>query len=242
MTLKQMGSIRAGFDTNESAAGNIGIVARAIICANSHCLKATVDVAVAEASRRSDGRVVISGNSIPFIQRRLLPESGAKPQPDYIPQVIRDDYLEACRIKDLSPKAAATLCRRCLQGMIRDFAKISGRTLYDEITALKAEVEAGTAPQSISPESVDAIEHVRGVGNIGAHMEKDIGVIVPVDPNEAQILIELIESLFEEWYVRRHRRKALFNSVKTIASEKADLRKAKPIDGPESAGEQPDKL
>ena len=54
-----------------------------------------------------------------------MPESDAKPQPEFIPEAIRQDYREACRIRDLSPKASATLARRCLQGMIRDFCAIT---------------------------------------------------------------------------------------------------------------------
>lgn len=37
---------------------------------------------------------------------------------------------------------------------------------------------------------------VREIGNIGAHMEADINVIIDVDPDEAQILIDLVELLF----------------------------------------------
>ena len=46
------------------------------------------------------------------------------------------------------------------------------------------------------------------MGNIGAHMEKDINVIVDVDPNEAKLLIGLIETLVDDWYVTRHERKS----------------------------------
>ena len=49
--------------------------------------------------------------------------------------------------------------------------------------------------------------YVRKIGNIGAHMEADINVIVDVDRNEAQVLIELAELLFEEWYVAAETRK-----------------------------------
>jgi hypothetical protein len=52
---------------------------------------------------------------------KLLPESRAKEFPDYVPAAILDDYRQACRIASFSPKASATLARRCLQGMIRDF-------------------------------------------------------------------------------------------------------------------------
>lgn len=52
---------------------------------------------------------------------RLLPGSHAKAFPDYIPKPLRIDYEEASAIIDKSPKSSATLARRCLQGIIRDF-------------------------------------------------------------------------------------------------------------------------
>jgi hypothetical protein len=150
----------------------------------------------------------------------LLPDSLAKPQPEYIPKAIIDDYHESCRIKELSPKASATLARRCLQGMIRDFTKISKARLIDEVNALSAAVEAGTAPTGVTPESVEAIDKVRELGNIGAHMERDVDVIVDIEPGEAQILIELIEMLFEEWYVARHVRQERLARVAAVSAEK----------------------
>ncbi|MCP1830281.1 hypothetical protein ACVIHH_005106 [Bradyrhizobium sp. USDA 4518] len=35
---------------------------------------------------------------------------------------------------------------------------------------------------------MDAIDAVRIVGNIGAHMEKDVNLIVDIEPGEAQML------------------------------------------------------
>lgn len=161
-----------------------------------------------------------------YLTHTLLPRSSSKPQPEYIPYALREDYDEACAIRDLSPKAAATLVRRCLQGMIRDFCKIDDkRTLADEIKALKALVDEGRAPSGVTAESVEAIDHVRGIGNIGAHMEKDIDLIVDVDPNEAQVLIELVEMLFAEWYVARHHRQERLGRLKDIAETKQEARK-----------------
>ena len=54
----------------------------------------------------------------------IRPNTLAKQFPDYIPKAIRQDYEEAYSIVNLSPKASATLSRRCLQGMIREFWKI----------------------------------------------------------------------------------------------------------------------
>ncbi|TIM24490.1 MAG: DUF4145 domain-containing protein [Mesorhizobium sp.] len=152
---------------------------------------------------------------------RLRPASFAIPQPGFIPEPLRNDYYEACLIRDLSPKASATLSRRCLQGMIRDFCNISKARLIDEIKELRKLVDEDAAPKGVETETVDAIDHVRGVGNIGAHMEKDINNIVEVDPGEAQALIELIEMLFAEWYVAREKRRERLRKIETIATNKA---------------------
>ncbi|MEK9179887.1 MAG: DUF4145 domain-containing protein [Patescibacteria group bacterium] len=124
---------------------------------------------------------------------------------------MQEDYREACRIRDLSPKASATLARRCLQGMIRDFWSISKSRLKDEVDALEEKVDVSTW------ESIDA---VRSVGNIGAHMEKDIDVIVDVEPGEAQLLIGLVEQLIDDWYVQRHDRAERMQKVRKLAEDK----------------------
>ena len=143
---------------------------------------------------------------------RLRPESSAKPQPDYIPPQIVEDYYEACRIRDLSPKASATLSRRCLQGMIRHFWDVKDKkNLYEEIEAIKEKADTATW---------EAIDTVRGVGNIGAHMEKDVDLIVSVEPGEAQLLLELIETLFDEWYVAKHDREQRMGAIKRLGEEK----------------------
>jgi hypothetical protein len=75
----------------------------------------------------------------------------------------------------------------------------------------------------VQADTVDAIDHVRQIGNIGAHMEADINVIVDVDPDEAQVLIELAELLFDEWYVNREQRTQRFAQLGLIAADKKQL-------------------
>jgi Domain of unknown function (DUF4145) len=135
----------------------------------------------------------------PVKKWRLVPASNAKPFPPYVPQAIRDDYEQACLIGDLSPKASATLARRALQGMIRDFWGIRKNRLIEEIETLKDKVDSMTW---------DAIDALRKIGNIGAHMEKDVNEIVDVAPDEATKLISLIEFLVQEWYVARAEKEA----------------------------------
>lgn len=154
------------------------------ICPNPECRKITI------ASRVWEWDSIKQKAEKQLHEWFLLPESNAKPFPDYIPQQLRDDYQEACLIRYKSPKASATLSRRCLQGIIRDFWGIKKNRLVDEINELEAKVDAKTW---------QAIDSVRHVGNIGAHMEKDVNLIIDVDSEEAGLLIWLVETLFEEW-------------------------------------------
>lgn len=138
--------------------------------------------------------------------------------PDYVPKPILDDYKEAVLIKNLSPKASATLSRRCLQGMIRNVWNVKPARLVDEIKAIEGQIESNVWK---------AIDAVRNIGNIGAHMENDINVIVDVDPDEAEMLIGLLELLIQEWYVEKHERQLRIDAITALAAEKKALKQTK---------------
>ncbi len=127
----------------------------AIVCANDDCRELSLWAVLGTVVDRGAREDEIKS---PFKSWTLLPPSSAKPQPDCIPQPIRNDYYEACAIRDLSPKASATTTRRCLQGMIRDFCGISKKRLIEEIDELDARVHDGTAPAGVQPDTVEAID------------------------------------------------------------------------------------
>jgi uncharacterized protein DUF4145 len=206
---------------------DVGLLGFAVACSNPDCgeIVLKMDFVGGKWEYSHSAQEYQFTNQVTYERHKLRPSHHTKRQPDYIPQPLRDDYLEACKIRDLSPKASATLARRCLQGMIRDFCNISKKTLSKEIEELRSRVKKGKGPQSVSSESVDAIDHVRTIGNIGAHMEADINVIIDVDAGEAQVLIELIESLFDEWYVERQQRVDRFAKLGAIADEKRAMKK-----------------
>lgn len=214
------------FYVKNNAEGFFGAWFSVLSCANILCRKTTVRLVVGEVVHDSKGLYQLKSQGKTYFNRRILPEGAARVFPDYIPAPLLEDYREACLIKDLSPKASATLVRRCLQGMIRDFCGIQKARLVDEISELKKRVDEDAAPKGVSIETVDAIDHVRGIGNIGAHMEKDINMIVPVESEEASLLIGLVEMLFEEWYVARHRRQERLEKIKGAARGKQDIKAA----------------
>lgn len=146
----------------------------------------------------------------------IRPRSLARKFPDYIPKAIRNDYEEACAIVNLSPKSSAALARRCLQGMIRDFFHVTGKNLYEEIDAIKPHIPSV---------QWTVLDGVRQIGNIGAHMEKDINLIIDIEPDEAQKLIKLIELLLNQWYIERHEQEQLYADIIGINGSKQSQRK-----------------
>lgn len=200
------------------AEGYLGTLTSAIVCSNVSCNKTSVYIALGEPITGNQG---MSGVKSPAIANFRYPSAAGKTQPEYVPFPIREDYREACEIQSLSPKASATLSRRCLQGMIRDFCKVSRPRLVDEVRALRKLADEEKLPRGVTHESIDAIDALRKIGNIGAHMETDINVIVDVDEGEARALIDLVEMLLEDWYVERFKREQRFAKVAQIAESKA---------------------
>ena len=156
-------------------------------------------------------------NRISGKQIDLVPQVVMRSYPDYIPEQIRRDYAEANLILDASPKAAATLLRRCLQGMIRDFWSVKKETLYAEINAIQGKV---------TPSQWKALDGLRKIGNIGAHMEKDVNLIIDIDPDESKKLLRLIEMLLEKWYIARYDEETLCADITEIAGKKAQKRQS----------------
>ena len=100
--------------------------------------------------------------------------------------------------------------------MIRDFWDIKESNLAKAIEKLEGKIPV---PQW------KVIDGVRRIGNIGAHMEKDINLIVDIEPDEAQKLIKLIEHLLEQWYINRHDQEQLYADIIGIDESKQTKRK-----------------
>jgi hypothetical protein len=196
-----------------NAHGKKVVLLQFVVCPNPKCREFTLTASIHENKSRAPGNAA-RGELLQSWS--LIPPSQAKTFPTYVPKPILDDYVEACLVRDLSPKSSATLARRCLQGMIRDYWKIQKDRLIDEILALQDQVD---------PLTWAAIHAVRKVGNIGAHMEKDINVIVDVDPEEAAKLIGLIELLIRDWYILRHERELHLHEIVNLSEAKQQAKK-----------------
>ena len=171
-----------------------------IRCSNTKCKRISV-----VAINRTSGKQV-----------DIVPQNAIKVFPEYIPEQIRQDYEEASQLLYISPRACATLLRRCLQGMIHDFWGIHEKNLNAEITTLKNMV-TGT--------QWAALDGLRKIGNIGAHMENDVNLVIDIDPGEAEKLKMLIELLFDKWYISRYEENQLLSEIVNISDQKDKKRR-----------------
>jgi hypothetical protein len=169
---------------NGNKYGQQAVIWKAIVCPNPACAEYTFAVSVFDAQ---------GSESKPRHFWRLVPQADMKILSDRVPEPVAAAYREACRIAALSPRASATIARRCLREMIRDRWGVGGTHLPDAITLIQSKV---------SPASWDAIQHLQERGNIGAHMAAGTDLIVDVDPQEARLLIQLVETLVDDWYGR----------------------------------------
>jgi hypothetical protein len=207
-------SVENHFFNMGNKAGELCLQTKVISCPNVDCRDFTVEATLGKLKWVGNAKEM--GDPV-LPAWKLKPKSSSKPFPEYIPRPILDDYYEACLIVDDSPKASATLSRRCLQGMIRNFWGVSKSRLIDEIEAIKGKIDTTTW---------EAIDAVRSIGNIGAHMEKDINLIVDVEPEESALLIGLVEFLLEDWYIARREREEHKKKVIALGVAKAAAKAA----------------
>lgn len=138
--------------------------------------------------------------------------------PPEVPDSLREDFREAYLILGDSPKASAALSRRCLQQVLRDAAKVKPGDLFDEIQQI---LNSGSLPSYLA-ERLDAVRHI---GNFAAHpiKSKNTGEIIEVEPGEAEWLLDILEGLFDFYFVqpaKLKRNKDSLNEKLTAAGKK----------------------
>jgi Domain of unknown function (DUF4145) len=144
---------------------------------------------------------VLQSEAFPLKEPKLVmvrPKGSARPPcPPEVPHDIKKDYAQACLVLTDSPEASAALSRRCLQHVLHEQGFKSKNNLADEIDKV---IQSGKLPSGVA-ENIDA---VRNIGNLAAHAQEGlaIGEIVPIEPEEAEWNLDVIESLFDVFYVQ----------------------------------------
>jgi hypothetical protein len=121
--------------------------------------------------------------------------SGRAPAPPEVEREFADDFNEAALVLAISPKASAALSRRCLQALLTEKAGSKTRDLSAQIQ------EALPSLPTYIATNLDA---VRNIGNFAAHPQKSkaTGEIIDVEPGEADWNLDVLESLFDFYFVK----------------------------------------
>jgi len=114
-----------------------------------------------------------------------------------VPDVYAQEYKEACLVLSDSAKASAALSRRCLQDILMNVQKVKSKDLSKEIDEV---LELKVLPSHLA----EAIDAVRNIGNFAAHPNKstNTGAIIDVEPGEAEWLLDVLEGLFDFYFVQ----------------------------------------
>lgn len=104
------------------------------------------------------------------------------------------DFAEAVAVLPTSRKASAALSRRCLQFVLTTAGGVKKRDLADQI---------GEVLRKLPPQIAENVDAIRHVGNFAAHPMKSTnsGEIVDVEDGEAEWLLDVLEELFDFYYV-----------------------------------------
>ncbi len=166
-------------------------------CPNTECQKKIIQLASGRPAYGFNGEIIRQLRTNETRQTVRPFTTNRPPVPPDVDDLFAKDYNEACLILNLSPKASAALSRRCLQNILREKAHVKKGDLSNEIQEV---LDNCSLPTHLSS-SIDAI---RNIGNFGAHPLKSTstGEIVDVELGEAEWLLDVIESLFDFYFVQ----------------------------------------
>jgi len=136
-----------------------------------------------------------------------------------VPSDIADDYIEACNVLPISPKASAALSRRCLQNILHTFG-YKARTLDKDIGLLLDEPD----PKKAIPQKLrTTIDLIRNFGNFSAHPinDKTALQIIEVEPHEAESCLDILEECFYVGPAAAFARKAALDAKLAAAGKPA---------------------
>jgi hypothetical protein len=123
------------------------------------------------------------------------PRRAVRPINALVPEPFRSDYLEAAAILDTSPRMSAVLSRSILADLLAKYAQLTQYKLSDQVNAF---IEDKSRPRSIR----ENLHYLREIADFGAHTQtNDRAEIIPVERDEAEWTLRVIDDLFEHFIV-----------------------------------------
>jgi hypothetical protein len=127
----------------------------------------------------------------------VYPKATSRPISADVPEPFSSDFKEASVVLSDSPKASAAISRRCVQHILREKAGVKKADLSKEIDEV-------LATKQLPSHLAEAIDSIRNIGNFAAHPLKstNTGEVMDVEPGEAEWLLEILEGLFDFYFIQ----------------------------------------
>jgi len=144
-------------------------------------------------------------DSVELVRPRGMSRAALPPE---VPPDFASAYREACEVLALSPRASAALSRRCLQRLLVEVGGARGKDLSAQIEHL---LDSKVLPVHLA----EGIDTVRNIGHFSAHANKsqNTGEITDVEAGEADWTLDILESLFDFYFVQPARLKTKRDSL-----------------------------
>lgn len=142
-----------------------------------------------------------------------LKEVHRQPLPADVIEPYASDYDEACFVLADSPRASAALSRNCLQLLLRERGEI-------QPGELSSEVAQALASKTLPAEVASTLAGVVDVCNLEGNRLKNThpGLILELAAGEAEYLLDVLEALFDFYFVKPARLKDRPDDLKEQAS------------------------
>lgn len=167
-------------------------VVSTVRCPNPSCERPTIVFEEYDTYRAVTGKTGLTLRGT----RLLWPFSSARPPiPSEVPAAIRKDYEEGAAVLPMSEEASAALSRRCLQALLGEAGGTKSKDLLHQIEEVLTKLPGYLQKQ---------LDAVRNIGNFAAHPAKSkaTGEIIEVEPGEAEWNLDVLDLLFDFFYVQ----------------------------------------
>ena len=129
----------------------------------------------------------VDENSQPVSKVEILYPAEKTPLTN-LPEVIERKYVEALKVRNVSPSSCAVMVRKTLEAVCQH-ENAEGRVLADKLKNL---ANSGRIPQTLA----DVALHLKQLGNLGAHFDED-----EVTEKDVPIILDFVELILEYLYV-----------------------------------------
>jgi hypothetical protein len=139
----------------------------------------------------------------------IRPLSSGRPRlTSDVPAEFESEYQTACELLTLSPESSAAIARRLLR---RFLAAQSGA----EDAELSALIEATTESPELQPYLREALRTLVAAARLEPQSEKSLRphTLMPVEPGEAEWTLDVLQTLFEAYYVQPARLQRLQSAL-----------------------------